>query len=233
MAMIPSLRTTLICTALAVLPLAGCDSTAFLNEAGAEVDEGGFGNPSMINGMAMMNEGSATETLARRFEAEVPTTINFAFNRAEITPEAAAILNRQADWIRQFPEVRFRVYGHTDLVGSNSYNYNLGLRRANAVVAYLASKGISRSRLEALVSYGETRPVVHTQSPEERNRRTVTQVSGFAKGYSGLLNGKYAAVIFREYVESATRPHPDPNKSGGTGTSGGSGGNSGGSGGGN
>ena len=203
-----ALKTVLLCTSLAILPLAGCDQTAFLREAGSEVDEGGFGNPTMINGMAMMNAGDATLALGHRFADEVQTTITFAFNRSDLSPEAIAVLKRQADWIRQFPEVRFRVYGHTDLVGSNAYNYALGLRRANAVVAYLSSQGISRSRLEALVSYGETRPVITTQSPEQRNRRTVTEVSGFAKGYAGLLNGKYAAVIFREYVDSATRVHP-------------------------
>ena len=203
-----ALKTVLFCAALAILPLAGCDQTAFLREAGSEVDEGGFGNPTMINGMAMMDEGGATLALAHRFDSEVQSTITFAFNRSDLSPDAIAVLKRQAAWIRQFPEVRFRVYGHTDLVGSNAYNYALGLRRANAVVAYLSSQGISRSRLEALVSYGETRPVITTQSPEERNRRTVTEVSGFAKGYAGLLNGKYAAVIFREYVDSATRVHP-------------------------
>lgn len=193
---------------LALLPLAGCDQTAFLSEAGSEVDEGGFGQPTMINSMAMMGEGDATVALGNRFESEVQSTITFAFNRAEISSAAAAILDRQANWIRQFPEIRFRVYGYTDLVGSNAYNYALGLRRANAVVAYLSARGISSSRLVALVSFGETQPVIHTSSPEERNRRAVTEVSGFTKGSNGLLNGKYAAVIFREYVESATRPHP-------------------------
>ena len=194
---------------LALMPLAACDQTAFLSEAGAEVDEGGFGQPTMTNTMAMMNEGQATEVLGNRFAAEVPTTITFAFNQSTITPAAAAVLDRQAAFIRQFPEVRFRVYGHTDLVGSNAYNYALGLRRAQTVVAYLGSKGISTSRLEALVSYGETRPAVRTGSAEERNRRTVTEVSGFTKGSSARLNGKYAAVIFREYVISGERPHPD------------------------
>ena len=84
----------------------------------------------------------------------------------------------------------------------------LGLRRASTVVSYLASHGISTARLEAVVSYGETQPVIHTASPEQRNRRTVTEVSGFARGQAALLNGKYAAVIFREYVEGATRIHP-------------------------
>ena len=188
---------------VALLPLTACDQTA-----GSEVDEGGFGQPTMANSMAMMNEGQATVALGQRFASEVQTTITFAFNRSDISAEAAAVLDRQANWIRQFPEVRFRVYGHADLVGSNAYNYALGLRRAKAVVAYLAARGISTSRLEALVSYGETQPVINTTSPEQRNRRTVTEVSGFAKGSGALLNGKYAAVIFREYVDSATRLHP-------------------------
>ncbi|MBC7479313.1 MAG: OmpA family protein [Pseudorhodobacter sp.] len=193
---------------LALLPLAACDQTAFLSEAGSEVDEGGFGQPTMVNSMAMMNAGQATVALGQRFEREVQTTVTFAFNRAEISAAAAAVLDRQADWIRQFPEVRFRVYGYTDLVGSNAYNYGLGLRRAQAVVAYLGARGISTARLEAVVSYGETHPVIHTSAPEERNRRTVTEVTGFTKGSGTLLNGKYAAVIFRSYIEGAVREHP-------------------------
>ena len=200
------LKKTLIITALALLPLSACDSPGFLNEAGSEVDEGNFGKPTMINSMAMMGEGDATQLLDHRFDSEVNTTVNFAFNRAELTPQAMQILSRQAAWIKQFPEVRFSVYGNTDLVGSEAYNKGLGLRRAQAAVSFLVSQGISRSRLQALVSYGETRPVVNTQAPEERNRRAVTAVSGFAKGYAGLLNGKYAAIIMREYIDSATRP---------------------------
>ena len=193
---------------LALLPLAACDQSAFLSEAGSEVDEGNFGQPTMINSMAMMGEGQATVALGQRFASEVQTTITFEFNQSTISAAAAAVLDRQASWIKQFPEVRFRVYGYADLVGSNSYNYGLGLRRAKAVVAYLGSRGISTSRLEALVSYGETHPVIQTTAPEQRNRRTVTEVSGFTKGSAARLNGKYAAVIFREYVEGATRVHP-------------------------
>ena len=76
-------------------------------------------------------------------------------------------------------------------------------------VQYLGSQGISLSRLEAVVSYGKTQPVIQTQSPEERNRRTVTEVSGFVSNHPALLNGKYAAVIFREYVAGAIPPHPE------------------------
>jgi hypothetical protein len=83
-----------------------------------------------------------------------------------------------------------------------------------AVVGYFSARGISRSRLEAVVSFGETQPLVQTQNPEERNRRTVTEVSGFVQDAPLVLNGKYAEVIFREYVNSAA---PAPTVQGGLG----------------
>jgi peptidoglycan-associated lipoprotein len=82
------------------------------------------------------------------------------------------------------------------------------LRRAQAVVAYLASIGVDKSRVEAVVSYGKTRPLIQTSEPELRNRRTVTEVSGFVDSHPLVLNGKYAAIIWREYVGGAIRRHP-------------------------
>lgn len=193
-----------------LLALGACSDTwaDFNREAGAEVDDGTFGGPTMNNTLLMMGELDATTALAGRFASEVPSTITFAFNSDHITAEASAILTRQANWIKQFPEVRFRVYGHTDLVGSDAYNKGLGLRRAKAVVSFFAAQGISRSRLEAVASFGETQPLVNTQSAEERNRRTVTEVTGFVKGSGAVINGKYIEVVWREYVEGATRIHP-------------------------
>lgn len=189
---------------IVALGLAACNSPNLDRTAGHEVDDGGFGNATMNNMLVQTGQRDATYALGTRFAAEVPSTITFPFNSAELTPEARSALMRQADWIRQFPELRFSVYGHTDAVGSDGYNKGLGLRRAKAVVNFFASQGISPSRLEALVSYGETRPVIATPGPEEQNRRTVTEVSGFVKNHPGVLNGKYAEVIFRSYVNSAS-----------------------------
>ena len=187
----------------AALGLAACNNPDIDRTAGHEVDEGAFGNATMNNMLVQTGQRDATYALGTRFAAEVPTTITFAFNSAQITPEARQTLMQQADWIRQFPELRFSVYGHTDAVGSDAYNTSLGKRRAQAVVNFFASQGISPSRLQALVSYGETRPVIATPGPEQQNRRTVTEVSGFVKNHPGVLNGKYAQVIFRSYVASA------------------------------
>lgn len=188
------------------LGLAGCSNSEFNRELGAQVDEGGFGNATMNNTLVQSGQIDATMALATRFAQEVPSTITFAFNSAELTPEARATLAQQASWIRQFPEVRFRVYGHTDLVGSDSYNQSLGMRRARAAVAFLQSQGVGSARLEAVVSQGKTQPVIPSSGPEERNRRTVTEVIGFVQSHPSVLNGKYASVIFRDYVGTATQP---------------------------
>ncbi len=198
--MLPKL---LAATALLALTACGDYATSWDRELGSEVDKGQFGNATMNNTLIQSGELSYTVALAERFAAEVPDTINFAFNSAELSEEAKQILRQQANFIKQFPEVRFRVFGHTDKVGSNAYNQRLGLRRAQAAVAYLTSQGISRSRLEAVISYGETRPLIPTNAAEVQNRRTVTEVSGFVKSHPLVLNGKYAAIIWREYVNSA------------------------------
>ena len=192
----------------AALALAACNPYEFNKPVGSEIDEGGFGNATMNNELLMTGKIEATAALGNRFATEVPSTITFDFNSSQLTEAARSTLRQQADWIRQFPEVRFRVYGHTDLVGSDAYNKSLGLRRAQAVVAYFGSLGISTTRLEAVVSYGKTQPVIQTPGPEERNRRTVTEVSGFVNDSEMLLNGKYAAIIMREYINNAVRPHP-------------------------
>ncbi|MFO6465613.1 OmpA family protein [Jannaschia sp. KMU-145] len=171
--------------------------------AGGEVDEGAFGNPTMQNMLVMNGEAPAVSHLGQRFASSVPTTINFAFNSAGLDATARSVLDQQAHFMRQFPEVRFSVYGHTDKVGSNAYNERLGRRRAQAAVNYLAQRGVSLSRLEALVSFGETRPLVPTQSRERANRRTVTEVAGFVDGNPLVLDGKYAQIVYRRYVASA------------------------------
>ncbi|WP_223421790.1 OmpA family protein [Tateyamaria pelophila] len=180
--------------------------TQFYREAGSVVDNGQFGNSLANNTLYMTGERQYTFDLATRFASEVDTTVNFAFNSSQLDPGARAILTEQARWIRQFPEVRFRVYGHTDAVGSASYNKRLGLARANAVVSFFATQGISRSRLEAVVSFGDTQPLVVTQGRERRNRRTVTEVSGFVKTHPSVLDGKYAQIIYRDYIASAVPP---------------------------
>jgi outer membrane protein OmpA-like peptidoglycan-associated protein len=177
---------------------------SYFGEAGGLVDTGSFGGAAMNNHLVMTGQRNHVIDLANRFANEVESTVTFAFDSAVLDSAARATLSRQAQWIRQFPEVRFRVYGHADAVGPSAYNKALGLRRAQAVVGYLTSQGIGRDRLEAVASFGETQPLIVSQGRERRNRRTVTEVSGFVGSNPIIMDGKYAEVVYREYVESAT-----------------------------
>jgi outer membrane protein OmpA-like peptidoglycan-associated protein len=192
---------------LAALAACAPDPTrpSFGGEAG-QLGSGGFGNATLNTALIQSGERSYAAALSGRFASDVPTTVTFAFNSAELDAEARRVLAAQAAFIRQFPEVRFSVTGHADLVGSERYNYALGLQRAQAAVAFLASQGVSASRLEALVSEGETMPVVASAGPVRANRRAVTDVMGFVQGHPMVLNGKYAEVVFRDYVVSAEVP---------------------------
>ena len=195
---------------LVSLALAACSPDLGDRIAGADLDEGGFGNSTLNNRLAMSGEGGYVVDLNARFAAAVPTAVTFPFDSAALTPEARAALDLQADFMRQFPELRFSVYGHTDLVGNAAYNEWLGRARARAVVAHLATRGISPQRLRALVSYGETRPIVAVEAPVERNRRTVTEVAGFVRSHPTVMNGEYAQVVYRSYIDSAAPRSSQP-----------------------
>ena len=186
-----------------ILSFAAVTGACADKEAGEPLESRYFGSATLQNAAIASGDPSYKVQLANRFAAEVPSMITFDFDSARLDESARLILDQQADWIKQFPEVRFKVFGHTDSVGSESYNKFLGLRRARAAVTYLVRHGISRKRLEAVVSFGETQPLIVTDQRERRNRRTVTEVSGFVQSRVNTLDGRYAEIIYRDYVESA------------------------------
>ncbi len=143
--------------------------------------------------------------LGRVFAAETQDTVTFAFNSARLDATARRALDGQARWLRENTEVRMTIEGHTDAVGGESYNQRLGLRRARAALNHLVRRGVSRSRLEAVESFGESQLVVDTQERERRNRRAVTRVSGFVRNFVGEgMNGQLASRIYNDYKSSGS-----------------------------
>jgi outer membrane protein OmpA-like peptidoglycan-associated protein len=192
-----------IITVLAAgLTVAGCSK--FYGPAGEGRNSHLFGVATTQNINAQIAYGdpaSRIRALNEAFRAEAQDTVTFEFNRSALDSSAHAALRQQAKWLKEHRFVRMTVVGHTDKVGSDAYNDRLGMRRAQAVVAYLVSRGISRSRLDAVESRGKRDPVVQTDGRERRNRRSVTSVAGFERHYVGDgLNGKYAERVFKNYV---------------------------------
>ncbi|HSF92463.1 MAG TPA: OmpA family protein [Paracoccaceae bacterium] len=199
------MKTMLKMTAAAsvLMAVSGC----LLQPAGTMPNEKSFAAATTENQLvqvAYLEAGEMLKLLEDRFRAEVPTMINFAFDESTLDGEAKNILRQQAAWIKRWPMVRFKVYGHTDKVGSNAYNNALGMRRARAAVNFLVSEGVPRGRLIAVVSRGESEPLVNTEDRERLNRRTVTMVAGFVKGWRGDdFDGKVAARVYNAYVAGA------------------------------
>ena len=107
--------------------------------------------------------------------------VNFDFDKANLRPDAIAILNEGIAILKRYPEIRVEVAGNTDLCGSDAYNQALSERRARAVYDYLTSNGIDAGRLAGPIGYGESRPLVPTPQTlpgckNEENRRTELNV---------------------------------------------------------
>lgn len=194
--------------------IAGCS-----NEAGSDrlQDQYGVALRANIDTQDAYNQTNRRlRDLAQDFRANTQATVTFAFNRSTLDATARRALDGQAAWLRNNPNVRMTIIGHTDLVGSNRYNRALGLRRARRVLGYLTRRGVSRRRLDAVASRGESEPVVQTQARERRNRRTETTVAGFARNFVGTgIDGEYAARIYDSY-QAGTLPRISTDDGGGS-----------------
>lgn len=104
----------------------------------------------------------------------------FDYDQAGLKDEFKSELDKLADYLLNInKKAKIEISGHTDSKGSEDYNLHLSKQRAEAIVSYLASKGVSRSRLRA-VGYGEGQPVAPNEKPDgtddpegrAKNRRT-------------------------------------------------------------
>jgi peptidoglycan-associated lipoprotein len=119
---------------------------------------------------------------AQDFVVNVGDTVLFDFDMYEIRSDAQPILDSQAAWLRRYPQVRVRIEGNTDELGTAEYNLALGARRASAVRDYLVSRGVTSDRI-ATMSYGKERPVDPGSSDEAhaRNRNAKTAIVSGAR----------------------------------------------------
>jgi peptidoglycan-associated lipoprotein len=105
--------------------------------------------------------------------------IHFDFDRYDITPAAAPILDRNAAWLKSRTSAIVLIEGHCDERGTSEYNLALGDRRAKATMNYLTARGVDVRRV-TVISYGEDRPQCreHTEACWAKNRRARFLVKG-------------------------------------------------------
>lgn len=117
--------------------------------------------------------------------------VTFAFDSSNLTSVAQTNLDKLAKVLVDNPDTNINVYGHTDSKGADDYNMKLSQRRADAVKAYLASKGIASSRMFAK-GEGESMPVATNDTDEGRakNRRVEFAITANEKMINDAKQGQ-------------------------------------------
>ena len=105
--------------------------------------------------------------------------IYFDFDKYDIRPGDAKILDENAKWLKTNTNALILVEGHADERGTNEYNLALGERRAKATMNYLASQGVQAGRV-TVISYGKERPQCTERNEQcwAKNRRAHLLVKG-------------------------------------------------------
>ena len=121
--------------------------------------------------------GGPTPGTQQDFVVNIGDRVFFATDQHDLTMEARNALERQSQWLKQYPNIRVTIEGHADERGTREYNLALGERRAQSVRSYLTALGIAPTRINT-ISYGKERPAVVGSTPEAwaQNRRAVTVI---------------------------------------------------------
>ena len=121
------------------------------------------------------NASAAVPGSQQDFVVNVGDRVFFESDSSELTSQAVATLEKQAQWLRTYPQYAFLIEGHADERGTREYNSALGARRAQATRDYLISRGVQGQRMRT-ISYGKERPVAvcNDISCWSQNRRAVT-----------------------------------------------------------
>lgn len=125
--------------------------------------------------------GGAAPGSEADFSTNVGDRVYFLVDQTNLTPEGREILTRQAEWLKQYPDVTIQVEGHADERGTREYNISLSARRATNTRNFLISQGVKGSRV-ASIAYGKEKPAQLCDAEEcwSQNRRGVTVITGGA-----------------------------------------------------
>ena len=96
---------------------------------------------------SLASAGVAAPGSQQDFVVNVGDRVFFETDSSELTPQARATLDKQAQWLQQYGSYAFTIEGHADERGTREYNIALGARRAQTVRDYLAARGIEAARM--------------------------------------------------------------------------------------
>ena len=127
--------------------------------------------PDLVGTVANNGCPEVTEAVKKALNAYAKTIL-FDTGKSSIKEQSAEVLQNIIDILKEYPNARFTIDGHTDSVGSEKLNETLSKERASSVMNYLITNGIASNRLEH-AGYGESRPIDSnkTRAGRANNRR--------------------------------------------------------------
>jgi outer membrane protein OmpA-like peptidoglycan-associated protein len=113
-----------------------------------------------------------SRTQDNQLKLNIPNDISFDTNSATIKPQMRSVLDPFVNTLKDDPNARLTIVGHTDSTGSDAVNNPLSVERAQSVRDYLAARGVSPTRITTM-GRGEHEPVADnsTEAGRARNRR--------------------------------------------------------------
>jgi outer membrane protein OmpA-like peptidoglycan-associated protein len=128
--------------------------------------------------LAQLNQVLETRDSARGLIVSMPDVL-FDFNKYTLKPEARERLAKISGIVLAYPDLRLQVEGHTDSIGSDEYNQTLSEKRAETVLGYLVSSGVTPDHVTA-TGMGKADPVADnsTAAGRQLNRRVDMVVTG-------------------------------------------------------
>ena len=127
--------------------------------------------------------------LERRFVLNLKEGANFPFNSDSLTPETRSQIDGFLSDLKETDDAIFLVAGHTDNVGSEAYNYELGQKRAASVARYLiAHKRLDPLRVTA-VSYGKSAPIADNATREGRRKNRRIEILVYKEAITASSGG--------------------------------------------
>ena len=132
--------------------------------------------PDLVGTVANNGCPEVTEAV-RQTLLDYAKTILFDTGKATIKPASAEVLNNIAAILADYPNVKFRIEGHTDSSGSDALNKRLSEERAASVMNYLIEKGIP-SELMTAEGYGEERPIADNKTSQGRRTNRRVEIHG-------------------------------------------------------
>lgn len=130
----------------------------------------------------LRGSGVSVTRMGDQIQLLMPGNITFATGSPNINAGFYEVLNSVGIVLDEYDKTSVDVIGHTDSVGSETYNQRLSEGRARSVAEYLSSRGVLPARL-LIAGRGETQPIASNDTPEGRaqNRRVTIQIAPIAQ----------------------------------------------------